>query len=155
MLRNCFLDFAVEHWFGCRTTEPGFAGDIGAIEVWLIDWLIDICCTTQRCLLRHCQNWKSKHYRPYTSSRREACNDKTGSVGLDHSGNSSSQSGTVSQWCQRSKIDDGELFLLQYTIRELHMMSKQMVDAHYQPQLNRWHRNYSLCRWQETYTRKI
>ena len=36
MLRNCFLDFAVEHWFG---TEPGFAGDIGAIEVWLIDWL--------------------------------------------------------------------------------------------------------------------
>ena len=31
----------VEHWFGCRATEPGFAGDIGAIEVWLIDWLID------------------------------------------------------------------------------------------------------------------
>ena len=42
MLRNCFLDFAVEHWFGCRYTEPGFAGDIGAIEIWLIDWLIDI-----------------------------------------------------------------------------------------------------------------
>ena len=41
MLRNCFLDFAVEHWFGCRATESGFAGDIGAIEVWLIDWLID------------------------------------------------------------------------------------------------------------------
>ena len=40
MLRNCFLDFAVEHWFGCRTTELGFAGDIGAIEVWLIDSLI-------------------------------------------------------------------------------------------------------------------
>ena len=38
MLKNCFLDFAVEHWFGCRATEPGFAGDIGAIEVWLIDW---------------------------------------------------------------------------------------------------------------------
>ena len=37
MLRNCFLDFAV-HWFGCRATEPGFTGDIGAIEVWLIDW---------------------------------------------------------------------------------------------------------------------
>ena len=37
MLRNCFLDFAVEHWFGCRTTEPGLHGDIGAIEVWLID----------------------------------------------------------------------------------------------------------------------
>ena len=41
MLRNCFLDFAIEHWFGCCTTEPGFAGNIGAIEVWLIDWLID------------------------------------------------------------------------------------------------------------------
>ena len=40
MLRNCFLDFAVEHWFGCRATEPGFAGDIGAIEDWLIDWLL-------------------------------------------------------------------------------------------------------------------
>ena len=40
MLQNCFLDFAVEHWFGCRATEPGFAGDIDAIEVWLIDWLI-------------------------------------------------------------------------------------------------------------------
>ena len=39
-LRNCFLDSAVEHWFGCRATEPGFAGDIGAIETWLIDWLI-------------------------------------------------------------------------------------------------------------------
>ena len=24
-------------WFCCRTTESGFAGDIGAIEVWLID----------------------------------------------------------------------------------------------------------------------
>ena len=30
------LDFAVEHWSGCRATEPGFAGDIGAIKVWLI-----------------------------------------------------------------------------------------------------------------------
>ena len=39
MLRNCFLDCAVEHWFGCRTTEPGSTGDIGDIEVWLIDWL--------------------------------------------------------------------------------------------------------------------
>ena len=46
MVRNCFLDFAVEHWFGFRTTEPGFAEVIGAIEGWLIDglkfdWLID------------------------------------------------------------------------------------------------------------------
>ena len=40
MLWNCFPDFAVEHWFGCRATEPGFAGDIGAIEVWLIDLFI-------------------------------------------------------------------------------------------------------------------
>ena len=39
MLQNCFLDFAVEHWFGCRNTEPGFPGDLGAIEVWLIDML--------------------------------------------------------------------------------------------------------------------
>ena len=43
MLWKCFLDFAAEHWFGCRTTEPGFTGDSGAIEVWLIDWLIDYC----------------------------------------------------------------------------------------------------------------
>ena len=38
MLRNCFIDFAVEHQFGCCATEPGFTGDIGAIEIWLIDW---------------------------------------------------------------------------------------------------------------------
>ena len=37
---NCFIDFAIEHWFSCRATEPGFARDIGAIEIWLIDWLI-------------------------------------------------------------------------------------------------------------------
>ena len=43
VFRNCFLDFAVEHCFGCRATEPGFVGDIDAIEVWLIDWLIDSC----------------------------------------------------------------------------------------------------------------
>ena len=42
MLRNCFLDFGVEHWFGFRATEPGFTKDIGAIGVWLIDWSIDI-----------------------------------------------------------------------------------------------------------------
>ena len=38
---SCFFDFAIEHWFGCRTTEPDFAGDIAAVEIWLIDWLID------------------------------------------------------------------------------------------------------------------
>ena len=44
MLRNCFLDFAVAHWFGCCATEPGFAGDIGSLEVWLMDWLIEPGC---------------------------------------------------------------------------------------------------------------
>ena len=44
MLWNCSFNFAVEHWFGCHTTEPGFAGDIGAMEIWLIDWLIDWVC---------------------------------------------------------------------------------------------------------------
>ena len=38
---SCFLDFAVEYWFGWHATEPGFAGDIGAIEVGLINWLFD------------------------------------------------------------------------------------------------------------------
>ena len=38
---ECFIDFAVKHWYGCRATESGYAGDIGAIEIWLIDWLID------------------------------------------------------------------------------------------------------------------
>ena len=41
MLQNCFIDFAVEHEFGCGTTEPDYIGDIGAIEIWLIDWLIN------------------------------------------------------------------------------------------------------------------
>ena len=40
MLRNDFNDFAFEHRSGCCATEPGYAGDIGAIEIWLIDWLI-------------------------------------------------------------------------------------------------------------------
>ena len=39
MLWNYFINFCVEHWFGCRTTESGFTGDIGAIDIWLID-----CC---------------------------------------------------------------------------------------------------------------
>ena len=33
MLRNSFIDFAVEYWFGCHATEPGFTEDIGAIEI--------------------------------------------------------------------------------------------------------------------------
>ena len=42
MLRNSFNDFVFEHRSGCCATEPGYAGDIDAIEIWLIDWLIDI-----------------------------------------------------------------------------------------------------------------
>ena len=33
MLRNDFNDFAFEHRSGCCATEPGYAGDIGAIEI--------------------------------------------------------------------------------------------------------------------------
>ena len=32
MLWSRFINFAVEHWFVCRATEPGYARDIGAIE---------------------------------------------------------------------------------------------------------------------------
>ena len=39
MLRNDFSDFAFESRSGGCATEPGYAGDIGAIESWLIDWL--------------------------------------------------------------------------------------------------------------------
>ena len=31
----------MEDVLNCRATEPGFAGDIGAIKGWLVDWLID------------------------------------------------------------------------------------------------------------------
>ena len=51
MLRNCFLDFAVEHWFGWCATESGFAGDIGAIEVWLIDWLMSFVLVSVRYII--------------------------------------------------------------------------------------------------------
>ena len=37
LLQNCFFNFAVKPWFTCRTTEPGFARDISALEIWLID----------------------------------------------------------------------------------------------------------------------
>ena len=40
-ITQLFIDFAVEHRFGCRATEPGFVRDIGALEIWLIDWLIN------------------------------------------------------------------------------------------------------------------
>ena len=37
-LWNCFIDFAIEHWFGCQATEPGYTRDMDAVEMWLIDW---------------------------------------------------------------------------------------------------------------------
>ena len=40
MLRSCFLDFAFEHWFGCRAIESGFTRDIGSIEIWLNDEIL-------------------------------------------------------------------------------------------------------------------
>ena len=46
MLRNDFNDFAFEHRSGCCTTEPGYAGDIGDIEIWLIDWYVWSVCQT-------------------------------------------------------------------------------------------------------------
>ena len=39
MLWSCSIDLALEHWFGCHATDPGFAGDISTTEIWLIDWL--------------------------------------------------------------------------------------------------------------------
>ena len=40
--------------FCCRATEPGFAGDIGAREVWLIDWLIDYIMIILDCITVNC-----------------------------------------------------------------------------------------------------
>ena len=37
MLQKCLIDFVAEHWFSCHTTEPGYAGDIGTVEIRLID----------------------------------------------------------------------------------------------------------------------
>ena len=39
MLRNSCVNFTIEHWSGCCSADPGIAGDIGAIEIGLIDWL--------------------------------------------------------------------------------------------------------------------
>ena len=33
MLRNRFIDFAIEHWFSYYATESGYKGDIGTIEI--------------------------------------------------------------------------------------------------------------------------
>ena len=40
LLRNSFNDCVFEHRSGCCASEPGYAGDIGGIEIWLIDCLI-------------------------------------------------------------------------------------------------------------------
>ena len=40
MLWSCFIDFGIEYWFRFRITEPGNTSDIGAAEIWSIDWLI-------------------------------------------------------------------------------------------------------------------
>ena len=39
MLWNRFIDFAVKHWFGCGTIEPGYDRDVGAIE---FDWFLTV-----------------------------------------------------------------------------------------------------------------
>ena len=52
MLRNCFIYFAVENRFVCGTTEPGLAGNIGGIEIWLIDWF-NWAFSVFFCLLLH------------------------------------------------------------------------------------------------------
>ena len=39
MAENHLSDLAVPRWTPLRT-EPGYAGEIDAIEIWLIDWLI-------------------------------------------------------------------------------------------------------------------
>ena len=53
MLRNCFIDFAVDYGFGCHTAKPVCAGDIGTMENWLIDWLID-CCNVMSHIYNKC-----------------------------------------------------------------------------------------------------
>ena len=37
ILQNCFFNFTVEDRFGCCAIEPGFVGDMGTMEIWLID----------------------------------------------------------------------------------------------------------------------
>ena len=103
MLRNCFLDFAVEHWFGCRATEPGFAWDIGAIEVWLIDWLMNVEDNKEwltifnfyRYSLKTCRGWQIDRWKlmgwwheQAHSSPSPPCSGflKEGDTLVDHSG---------------------------------------------------------------------
>ena len=53
VLRNSLNDFVFEHRSGCFVTEPGYAGDIGAIEILLIDVLI--ICTKPKTTCRKIQ----------------------------------------------------------------------------------------------------
>ena len=48
MLQNCFIDFAVEHGFRFCATENGFVGDIGAMEIWMIDWIESLRTASSR-----------------------------------------------------------------------------------------------------------
>ena len=41
------LKLMMDRYAGCCATEPGFAGDIGAIEIWLIDVLYDVLISAQ------------------------------------------------------------------------------------------------------------
>ena len=60
MLPNSLDDFVFEHQSVCCTTEPGYAGDIGAIEIWLIDWFIDGSWQLQfKDLLSSCTLWST------------------------------------------------------------------------------------------------
>ena len=42
ILQSCFINLAVEHWFGSCPTESGYSRDISAIEILLIN---EILCT--------------------------------------------------------------------------------------------------------------
>ena len=53
-------DFAVEHWFGCCATEPSYAEDIGAIEIWLID--LYFSCLGWLEIGRICYIWRAHKY---------------------------------------------------------------------------------------------
>ena len=51
-LWTCSIDFAFEHRFVCRNTEPGYAEDIDATEIWLIDIVISV----QMCWIPVCMH---------------------------------------------------------------------------------------------------
>ena len=69
--KELFYRFAVEHWFGCRITEPGFPGNISAVEIWLIDWMVMMRLPLLSVQSDHIcvQRWKtySRHVHPRLS----------------------------------------------------------------------------------------